>query len=101
VVAVEGNGAESGDADEVGAVRGNLQAAQRPEAGWKIVEVVVEGVVAFTQLSPGGIEQPDDRVGKLKIRGVYHGCGHYCHDIPGEQASDTDEVGISAAGGQY
>jgi hypothetical protein len=100
VIVVEGDGAEPGNTNEVVAVRADLQAAQRPEARRKIVEVVVEGVVAFAQLGPGGVEQPDDRVGNFKIRGVYQRCGQHRHDIPSEQAADSDEVDITTTSGQ-
>jgi hypothetical protein len=100
VAAVEGGGAEPGNTNEVVTVRGDLQAAQRPEARRESVEVVIEGVVAFAQFVPGGVEQPDDRVGNFKIRGVYQRCGHHRHDIPSEQATHSDEVDIGTADGQ-
>ena len=94
---VERDGAESGDASEVVAACEDLHAAQRPETRRKIVQIVVEGVVASAQLGPGGVEQPHDRVGNFKIRGVRQRCGQQRHDIAGEQVADPDEVDITTA----
>jgi hypothetical protein len=70
VVTVEGVDAKPRDADEVVAICGDLEAAQRSQADRKSIQFVVEGVVEYTHQGPGGVEQPDDRVGTFKIRGI-------------------------------
>jgi len=100
MVAVEGAEAKSCDADEVVAVCGDHVATQRAQADRKSVQFVVEGVVEYTHHIPGGIEQPDDRVGTFKARRIIQGCGRHRHGIPREQASDSDEINIATASGK-
>jgi hypothetical protein len=70
MVAVEGAETKPCDADEVVAVCGDLEAAQRAQADRKSVQFIIEGVVEYTRHIPGGVEQPDDRVGTFKARGI-------------------------------
>jgi hypothetical protein len=95
VGAVERNGAEPCDGDEVIAVCGDLEAAQRSQARREIVQVVIVDVVAFAQTGPGRVEQPDNRIGIFKVRDINHGCRRDRHDIPGDQTANSDEVDVT------
>jgi hypothetical protein len=97
VITVEWGGAKPGNADEVVAIGGDLEAAQRPQAGREGIEFVVEGVVEYAQQGAVGVEQPDDRVGAFEARRVIQGRGRHRYDIASVQTADSHEVDITTA----
>jgi hypothetical protein len=100
MAAVKGAEAKPRNSDEVVAICRDLEATQRAQTDCKSVQFIVEGVVEYTNHIPGGVEQPDDRVGAFEARGVISRCRRYRHDIPGEQAADSDVIDIATPSGK-